>query len=53
MKEYLYYLAVQYEKATGEKCKDLISLVYSKAFSDWLRKRRKMVEITTLKQSCL
>ena len=44
MKEYLYYLAVQYEKATGEKCKDLISLVYSKAFSDWLRKRRKMGE---------
>lgn len=35
---------MQYEKATGEKCKDLISLVYSKAFSDWLRKRRKMGE---------
>ena len=40
MKEYLYYLAVQYEKATGVKCKDLISVVYSKEFSDWLRKRR-------------
>ena len=44
MKEYLYYLAVQYEKATGVKCKDLISVVYSKEFSDWLRKRRGMGE---------
>lgn len=44
MKEYLYYLAVQYEKATGVKCKDLISVVYSKEFSDWLRKRRGMSE---------
>ena len=44
MKEYLYYLAMQYEKATGVKCKDLISVVYSKEFIDWLRKRRKMGE---------
>lgn len=44
MKEYLYYLAMQYEKATGVKCKDLISVVYSKEFSDWLRKRRGMGE---------
>ena len=36
--------AMQYEKATGVKCKDLISVVYSKEFSDWLRKRRGMGE---------
>lgn len=44
MKEYLYYLAVQYGKATGIKCKDLISVVYSKEFSDWLKKRKGMGE---------